>query len=61
MANEDIRREVTDAGLHLWQLADAIGMLDCNFSRKLRHEFSPDEKRKIRSVITRLSKEAQNG
>ena len=44
MKNTDIRSEIKTAGLYLWQIADALGINDGNFSRKLRHELSDEEK-----------------
>lgn len=57
MSNQDIRRTAAGAGVKLWQIADALGMADCSFSRKLRKELSPDEKERIFSIIQRLAKE----
>ena len=51
MFNQDIRREVADAGLRLWQIADHLNMKDCNFSRVLRKELSDAEKERIRKII----------
>lgn len=55
MKNQDIRAEIKTAGLYLWQIADALGINDGNFSRKLRHELSDEEKAKIRAIIAELS------
>ena len=57
MSNQDIRRTAAGAGVKLWQIADALGMADCSFSRKLRKELPQDEKEKIFSIIRRLAKE----
>ena len=38
MSNQDIRRTAAGAGVKLWQIADALGIADCSFSRKLRKE-----------------------
>lgn len=59
MTNESIRRAAADAGLKLWQVAEAYGVNDGNFSRKLRHELPEDEQQKIIGIIERLAKEAQ--
>lgn len=59
MKNDDIKNEVKSAGLRLWQIAEALGMQDSNFSRRLRHELSEAEKAKIREIIADLSKEVQ--
>ena len=57
MSNQHIRRTAAGAGVKLWHIADALGMADCSFSRKLRKELSQDEKEKIFSIIQRLAKE----
>ena len=59
MKNSDMRQESKSAGLRLWQIAEALGMQDSNFSRRLRHELSEAEKAKIREIIADLSKEVQ--
>lgn len=59
MKNQDIRNEIKAAGLCLWQVADALGIMDCNFSRKLRHELPENEKARIRDIIDELGKEVQ--
>ncbi len=59
MRNSDIRQEIKSAGPRLWQIAEALGMQDSNFSCKLRHELSEAEKVKIREIIAELSKEVQ--
>ena len=55
MKNQDIRTEIKSAGLYFWQIADSLGMNDGNFSRKLRHELSAEEKARIRAIIAELS------
>lgn len=57
MSNQDIRNAATESGVRLWQVADALGIADCNFSRKLRKELPPEEKEKIFSIIKELSQE----
>lgn len=59
LKNTDIRSEVKAAGLYLWQIADALGINDGNFSRKLRHELPDEEKARIRAIIAALT--AQKG
>jgi hypothetical protein len=54
LANQDIRQEVIEAGLKLWQLAELLNISDGNFSRKLRHELPTEEKAKIRAIIYKL-------
>ena len=57
MANQDIRRTAAGAGVRLWQIAEALGVADCNFSRKLRKELPDVEKERIFSIIRELSVE----
>ena len=53
--NVDIREAAAEAGIWLWQIADALGITDATFSRKLRHEFSDQEKQRVLRVIKELS------
>ncbi len=59
MKNQDIRKAAAEAKVKLWQIADELGIADCNFSRKLRKELSPKAKAKIFSIIDRLALEHQ--
>ena len=54
MKNQDIRNEVTNAGLKLWQIAEKLGINDGNFSRMLRNELSDEKKAEIRAIIEEL-------
>ena len=38
IANTDIREAAKKSGICLWQVAEAIGISDASFSRKLRRE-----------------------
>lgn len=58
MMNQDIRQSASAAGVKLWQIAEALGVADCNFSRKLRRELPAEEKEKIFWIIRELSQEA---
>lgn len=57
MTNIDIRQAATGAGVKLWQIADALGIADSSFSRKLRKELPQEDKKRIFSIITELSRE----
>lgn len=59
MNNLDVRFAANKAGVKLWQIADAIGVADSNFSRKLRKELPDDEKAKIFEIIRRIAEEAE--
>lgn len=54
MYNQDIRRAAAKAGIKLWQIADAIGITDSTFSRKLRKELAQEEKEVIFNIISKL-------
>jgi hypothetical protein len=58
MQNQDIRRAAAGAGVKLWQIAEALGIADCSFSRKLRRDLPQEEKDRIISIIRELSQEA---
>ena len=55
MKNKDVRNEIKATGLYLWQVADALGLNDGNFSRKLRHELPDEEKVRIRAIVAELT------
>lgn len=60
MVNQEIKMAAVKAGVKLWQIADAIGLSDSNFSRKLRHELPEDDKQRILSVIAELQREGRS-
>ena len=60
MANLDVREAAVNSKVKLWQSADALGISDGNFSRKLRKELPQDEKDRIFSIIEQLAKEADH-
>ena len=57
MKNMDIRLAAASSGVKLWQIADALGMTDGNFSRKLRKELPKEEKQMILEIIERIPME----
>lgn len=57
MYNQDIRQTATESNVKLWRIADALGITDSSFSRKLRKELSQEEKEKIFSIIEKLAQE----
>ena len=59
MKNLDVRRAAAGNGGRLWQIADALGIADCNLSRKLRKELPDDEKKAIFAIIQNLSQEVK--
>lgn len=59
MNNKDIREAAKQAGVCLWQIAERLGMNDGNFSRKLRREFTQEEREKIMGIIAELEREKE--
>lgn len=59
MHNKEIRVAAKNAGICLWEIAEAYGINDGNFSRKLRKELPQEEKDKILAIIDKLAKERQ--
>lgn len=57
MKNINIREHANVKGVLLWQIADKLGIADSNFSRKLRHELTPEQQQKIIQIIYELSEE----
>ena len=57
MCNVDVRRAAAGNGVRLWQIAEALGIADCNLSRKLRKELPDEEKKAIFAIIQYLSQE----
>ena len=55
MTNNEIRSKAKEKSVKLWQIADALGINDGNFSRKLRHELPEEEKNKILALIDEIA------
>lgn len=58
-ANMDVRKAIEDSGLKYWQIADAIGVNDGNFSRMLRTELSEERKQEIFNAIEFIQNEME--
>lgn len=56
-ANMKIREKAINNGVRLWQVADALGIQESMFSKKLRKELEEEEQAKILSIIDELAKE----
>lgn len=54
--NKEIRLAIENAGLRQWQVAEAYGVHEGNFSRLLRKELKEDNKLKILAIIQELKK-----
>ena len=56
MNNNKIRTYAKEKKVFLWEIAKELGMMDCNFSRKLRNDLSHKEAEKIIAIIDKISK-----
>ncbi len=59
MENLDIRKAAKEAKVNLWEIAEAYGVNDGNFSRKLRRELPEAEKAKIFTIIQQIQESRQ--
>ncbi|MBQ7547913.1 MAG: hypothetical protein IJT41_13235 [Clostridia bacterium] len=57
MKNIQIREAAAAAGVKHWQIAEALGIADGTFSRKLRHEFDEAETEKVLSIIRKIAEQ----
>lgn len=55
--NNDIKQKAKEKGVYLWEIADKLGIIDCNFSRKLRVELPQEQKQAIFNIIDEIAKE----
>ena len=58
ICNSEIRSAATEKGVRLWQIAEAMGLSESAFCRKMRRELPPELKSKALEIIEKLSKEA---
>ena len=59
LRNVEVRQAAKEAGIKLWEIAEAIGCADATFSRKLRRELPVDERKVIMEIIHHLAEENQ--
>ena len=59
MKNLEIRQAAKNRGVKLWELAEALGLTDGNFSRKLRRELPEAERERIQKLIDELATERE--
>ena len=59
-ANMDIKSRAKEKGVYLWEVAVKLGIIDCNFSRKLRKELPPTEKQAILNIIDEIAHKKEN-
>lgn len=56
MANEDIKKAITEAGLYQYEVCHEIGIKsEATFTRWLRYELSAEKKKTIYEAIKKLT------
>ncbi len=55
--NADIRDELKNANVYLWQIAAKIGIAESTFIRWMRFELSDEQKRQVRMAIKEVMEE----
>lgn len=53
--NFQIRLAAREAGVHHWEIADALGISEGSFCRRLRHELPEAERARILELINDIS------
>ncbi len=53
--NSLIKNYAKISGVKLWQVAEALGLQDSNFSKKLRHALTPTEEQRICEIIDKIA------
>ena len=60
--NDSIKRQIKDAGLKQWQIADYLGISEPTFTRLMRHDLTEDQRARILEAIERgKQNEARSG
>lgn len=54
-ANSEIRDYAKSHGVHLWEIAEMLGIWDSNFTRKLRRELPAEEQQHIVALIDKIA------
>ncbi len=57
LANQDIRTEIHKSRLHVYEIAEALGIHEKSIPRMLRKELSDEKKAEIRKAIADLTGE----
>lgn len=61
LKNQDFRLHLKRAGVCQWQVCEELCVSECTFSRKLRHELSPDEKTWLCAIVDRIAADREEG
>jgi len=55
MANVDLRVYAMEKGVKMYQVAKEYGLSEGHFCKKMRDEFSKEEKKKIKEIIDSIA------
>lgn len=55
--NLAIKSEARKKGVHLWEIAERIGITDSTFSKRLRRELSDSEQENVLEIIEQIFNE----
>lgn len=59
MANEQIRSEIANARLRMWEVAERVGISSSQFSVWLRTPLSSDHRQRVEKAISQLTQEVK--
>lgn len=57
MNKADLKKKLRETGIYQYQIAEKIGIREEDFSKKLRHDLSPEYEDKINHAISEIMKE----
>ena len=60
ITNYELRKEIQEAGIYHWQIADQLGMSEATLSRKFRYELKEEEKKAVYAAIEEVKKGVEN-
>ena len=58
--NTELREAAKKSGVKLWEIAQELGIDNCNFSKKLRNEFAQKDKDHVLDLIEKLKIEKES-
>lgn len=59
MTNVTIRNATREAGVHHWEVAEALGISEGSFCRRMRHELPEAEQARILTIINDISEQRE--
>ena len=60
MTGSELRNRIVQSGVKIWQVAEAFGVADSTFSKKLRYDFNDADTERILAIIEQLKAEKSN-